>query len=43
MLDPKLDNIEEPRRGERYADTYPWRDPTVLYYWRPSYWRRLVG
>jgi len=42
-LDPRIDNIEEPRRGERYADTYPWRDPTVLYYWRSTYWRRVVG
>jgi len=42
-LNPRVDNIEEPRRGERYADTYPWRDTTVLYYWRPTYWRRLVG
>ncbi len=42
-LDPHIDNIEEPRRGERYADSYPWRDPTVLYYWRGTYWRRVVG
>jgi hypothetical protein len=43
LLDPRIDNIEEPQRGESYADTYPWRDPTVLYYWRSSYWRKLVG
>ena len=42
-LDPAIDNIEEPQRGENYAETYPWRDPTVLYYWRPTYWRRIVG
>jgi hypothetical protein len=42
-LDPAIDNIEEPRRGENYAETYPWRDTTVLYYWRPTYWRRVVG
>jgi hypothetical protein len=43
MLDPRVDNIEEPRRGERYAETYPWRDPTVLYYWRSTYWRKVSG
>ena len=43
LLDPSIDNIEEPQRGERYGDTYPWRDPTVLYYWRATYWRKLVG
>lgn len=40
-LDPERDNIEEPRRGEKYSETYPYADPTVLYYWRPTYWRRL--
>lgn len=40
-LDPEMDNIEQPRRGEDYALSYPWRDRTVLYYWRPTYWRRL--
>jgi hypothetical protein len=39
-LDIKRDNVEEPRRGENYAVTYPWRDTTVLYYWRDTYWRR---
>jgi hypothetical protein len=40
-LDSAADNIEEPHRGEDYSRTYPWRDTTVLYYWRKSYWRRL--
>jgi hypothetical protein len=42
-LDPKIDNIEKPQRGTNYADSYPWPDTTVLYYWRPTYWRRVVG
>ena len=41
LLDPDIDNIEEPRRGIDYADSYPESDTTVLYYWRPTYWRRL--
>lgn len=40
-LNPETDNIEEPRRGEDYSLSYPFRDTTVLYYWRPTYWRRL--
>lgn len=40
-LDPERDNIEQPRRGVKYADSYPENDTTVLYYWRDSYWRRL--
>lgn len=40
-LDPGRDNIEEPQRGVGYADSYPLSDTTVLYYWRPTYWRRL--
>lgn len=40
-LDAKIDNIEEPHRGEDYSLTYPWEDTTVLYYWRESYWRRF--
>jgi hypothetical protein len=40
-IDPKRDNLEEPRRGEDYNATYPWADTTVLYYWRSSYWRKL--
>jgi hypothetical protein len=42
-LDLKLDNIEEPRRGIRYADSYPEQDTTVLYYWRATYWRKHQG
>lgn len=42
-LDERRDNIEEPRRGVDYSDSYPLNDPTVLYYWRPTYWRRVVG
>jgi hypothetical protein len=40
-LNPEKDNIETPKRGEDYSVTYPFRDTTVLYYWRPTYWRRL--
>jgi hypothetical protein len=40
-VDAARDNIEEPARGVRYGDSYPLEDTTVLYYWRPSYWRRL--
>ncbi|MDZ7751789.1 MAG: CPCC family cysteine-rich protein [Gammaproteobacteria bacterium] len=40
-LDARRDNIEEPRRGVRYGDSYPLADTTVLYYWRDTYWRRL--
>jgi hypothetical protein len=42
-LDLKRDNVEEPRRGVSYGDSYPEDDTTVLYYWRPTYWRRVVG
>lgn len=42
-LDAARDNIEEPQRGIDYADTYPIKDTTVLYYWRASYWRRISG
>jgi hypothetical protein len=41
-IDPGTDNIEQPSRGVRYADSYP-EDTTVLYYWRATYWRRVVG
>lgn len=41
-LDTRTDNVEEPQRGVNYADSYP-EDTTVLYYWRNSYWRRVVG
>jgi hypothetical protein len=40
-LDTNLDNVEEPQRGLDYADSYPETNFTVLYYWRPTYWRRL--
>lgn len=40
-LDPERDNIEEPERGIKYADSYPLEDTSVLYYWRSTYWRRL--
>lgn len=42
-LDPELDNPEKPGRGIGYGDSYPWPDTTVLYYWRSTYWRRVVG
>ena len=42
-IDPRRDNLEEPSRGIDYADSYPWPDTTVLYYWRASYWRRIVA
>ena len=42
-VDIARDNIEEPQRGQKYADSYPYEDTTVLYYWRPTYWRRVVG
>jgi hypothetical protein len=42
-LDLARDNVEEPRRGVGYADSYPEHDTTVLYYWRDTYWRRLDG
>ncbi len=41
VLDVTHDNVEEPQRGIDYADSYPIQDTTVLYYWRPTYWRRL--
>jgi hypothetical protein len=41
-INPDTDNIEEPRSGEDYATSYP-QDTTVLYYWRSTYWRRVVG
>lgn len=42
-LDPDRDSPEQPDRGIRYGDSYPWPDTTVLYYWRSTYWRRVVG
>jgi hypothetical protein len=41
-IEPSKDNIEEPSRGVRYGASYP-EDTTVLYYWRATYWRRVVG
>ena len=41
-VDPCRDNIEEPTSGIDYASSYP-QDSTVLYYWRDTYWRRIVG
>jgi hypothetical protein len=43
LLDTAVDNVEEPSRGNSYGNSYPWPDTTVLYYWRTTYWRRLVG
>jgi hypothetical protein len=43
LLDASIDNVEEPSRGNSYGNSYPWPDTTVLYYWRTTYWRRLVG
>jgi hypothetical protein len=40
-VDPSVDHFEpfpDPRPESTYATEYP-RDPTVLYYWRPSFWR----
>ena len=41
-IDPNKDNIEQPRSGIDYATSYP-QDPTILYYWRDTYWRKIVG
>lgn len=42
-INPEIDNLEQPTSGEDYATSYPWSNTTVLYYWRPTYWRRVVG
>ena len=42
-LDLVRDNVEEPRTGVDYANSYPLNDTTVLYYWRTEYWRRLTS
>ncbi|MCU0834169.1 MAG: hydrolase [Chromatiaceae bacterium] len=42
-LDVGIDNVEHPSRGVRYGDSYPLADTTVLYYWRGTYWRRVVS
>ncbi len=41
-VNPRRDNIETPQRGIAYADSYP-EDTTELYYWRATYWRRVVS
>ncbi len=41
-IDQAKDNIEYPTSGIDYKNSYP-LDSTVLYYWRTSYWRRLVS
>lgn len=41
VIDEGRDNIEEPRRGIDYANSYPIMDTTVMYYWRDTYWRKL--
>ncbi len=38
-LDPARDKIEDVRTVTNAAQTYP-EDPTTLYYWRDTYWRR---
>jgi len=40
LLDPEIDNIEVPRAGIPYVDSYPAQNTSVLYYWRDTYWRR---
>ena len=42
LVNPAIDNIEEPAGGINYSDSYP-KDSTILYYWRSTYWRRIVG
>ena len=39
-VDPGRDSFEEVGVSNA-AETYP-RDATVLYYWRPTFWRRAV-
>ena len=40
-LDSGRDYMEEPCRGQRYADSYP-EDTTLLYYWRSTFWHPLL-
>ncbi len=42
-VDLARDNVERPMRGQNYGETYPYEDTTLLYYWRRTYWRRVVG
>ncbi len=37
-IDPQRDDVEYSVKGTNYGSTYP-DDPTVLYYWRPNFWR----
>jgi hypothetical protein len=37
-VDPELDAFETPVAGLEYGASYP-DDATLLYYWRPTYWR----
>ncbi len=39
-IDSSRDDIEEPVRGVDYGGTYP-GETTLLYYWKPTYWRRF--
>jgi hypothetical protein len=39
MLDEARGEIEDPVSGVDYGPSYP-DDPTTLYYWRPTFWRR---
>ncbi len=41
LLNPDIDNIEEPISGVDYGGSYP-KDYLSLYYWRPTYWRRAL-
>ena len=43
LLNLALDNVEEPQRGQNYGESYPYEDTTLLYYWRATYWRKLVS
>lgn len=38
-IDLKKDAIENPEPGKDYGNTYP-TDGTVLYYWRPTFWKK---
>ena len=41
MLDPDQDAIEIQIPGVNYGASYP-DDPWSLYYWSPTYWRRVM-
>ncbi len=38
-LDENDNHVEDPTPGADYGAAYP-ADPTTLYYWRPTFWRR---